>query len=96
MKLRNRRDRSPLPFQPSLHIFVCAITEGKCRHELVPKNDATPSVQGRVTPVKSYLFGPILLGAKKNKILRSQNKTKQRWGRQHLVLGGSALILDVL
>lgn len=75
MKLRNRRGCSPLPFHPSLHIFVLAIKQGKMsassRHELFPKKDAVPSVQGCVSPVTSYLFGPILLGAKRNKTLRS-------------------------
>ena len=34
-----------------------------------PRKDARPLVQECVSPVKTYLFGPVLLGAKKNKML---------------------------
>lgn len=60
-----------ITFSSTLHIFVRSVTRGEMsatsHHELIPKKDTLPSVQGCVLPVKSYLFGSILLETKRTK-----------------------------
>ena len=50
------------------------------------RKDALPSVQECVSPVKTYLFAPGLLGAKKNKMLCPKHAEQSEWlpglGRQ--------------
>lgn len=43
------------------------------------RKDALPSVQECASPVKTYLFGPVLLGAKKNKMLCPKHAEQSEW-----------------
>lgn len=51
---------------PSTHIFVLLCHTGKCWLPVTTSSslkEALPAVQECMSPVESYLFGPILLGA---------------------------------
>ena len=43
------------------------------------RKDALPSVQECVSPVKTYLCAPVLLGAKKNKMLCPKHAEQSEW-----------------